>query len=67
MISEYAPMEYRGAFMSLNSTVLRFGQTVGPIIAGLSFAVWGLPGVFTGAIILIALTALLLTLFIEND
>ena len=67
MISEYAPMEYRGAFMSFNSTVLRFGQTTGPLIFGLCFSLWSLQGVFFGAIFLIALTARLLTLLIKKD
>jgi len=67
MISEYAPMEYRGAFMSINSMVLRLGQTIGPFLSGLVFASWHLEGVFFGTIFLIALTALLLTLLIKKD
>ncbi len=66
MIAEFAPMEYRGAFMSLNSTVLRLGQTTGPILAGVCFTLYGLQGVFTGAIFLIILTALFLTLMIKK-
>jgi len=67
MISEYAPTEYRGIFMAFNSTVLRFGQTTGPFILGLCYTFWNLQGVFFGSIILIALTALLLTLLIKKD
>lgn len=37
-ISIIAPMEYRGAFMSLNSTMLRAGQTVGPLLSGILLA-----------------------------
>lgn len=33
-ISLIAPMEIRGAFMSINSSVLRLGQTVGPLTSG---------------------------------
>jgi len=46
IISSAASMEYRGAFMSLNSTVLRLGQTVGPLLTGITFGLWGFPGVF---------------------
>jgi predicted MFS family arabinose efflux permease len=38
-------MEYRGAFMSLNSMVLRMGQTAGPVLAGVAFAQGGVNGV----------------------
>ncbi|MCK4920050.1 MAG: MFS transporter [Bacteroidales bacterium] len=41
MLVSIAPMEYRAAFMSLNGMVLRIGQTLGPLIAGLFFAFWG--------------------------
>ena len=34
-ISIHAPAEYRGAFMSVNSSVLRLGQTVGPLLSGI--------------------------------
>ncbi len=37
-LSIIAPMEYRGAFMSLNSTMLRAGQTVGPLLSGIILA-----------------------------
>lgn len=37
-ISIIAPMEYRGAFMSLNSTMLRAGQTAGPLLSGIILA-----------------------------
>jgi MFS family permease len=37
-ISIIAPMEIRGAFMSINSSVLRMGQTVGPLASGIILA-----------------------------
>lgn len=37
-ISIIAPMEIRGAFMSLNSSVLRLGQTMGPLASGIILA-----------------------------
>lgn len=46
-----APMEYRGAFMSLNSTMLRAGQTLGPLLSGIILAGAGEKYVFiTGAV-----------------
>ena len=46
LLAGLAPMEYRAAFMSINGTVLRLGQTVGPVIMGIIFGFWGLEGVF---------------------
>jgi len=34
-ISILAPAEYRGAFLSINSSVLRLGQTIGPLMSGI--------------------------------
>ena len=46
LLASYAPLEYRGIFMSLNGMVLRLGQTLGPILMGLVFAFWGIAGVY---------------------
>ena len=54
-LSIIAPTEYRGAFMSLNSTMLRAGQTVGPLISGIILAGAGENFVFiTGAVFALA-------------
>ena len=51
MLTNLAPVENRAAFMSLNGTVLRLGQTLGPVIMGLIFGLFGLTGVYaTGAV-----------------
>jgi MFS family permease len=42
ILNGYAPNEYRAGFMSLNGTVLRLGQTVGPVIVGVAVDVVGL-------------------------
>lgn len=39
LLTGLAPLEYRAAFMSANGTVLRLGQTLGPVIMGAVF-VW---------------------------
>jgi MFS family permease len=44
MAAGLAPTEYRAAFMSINSSMIRLGQTVGPPIVGL-FYVYGGPTV----------------------
>ena len=44
MAAGLAPTEYRAAFMSINSSMIRLGQTVGPLIVGL-FYVYGGPTV----------------------
>jgi len=46
MLAELAPIEYRAAFMSTNGMVLRLGQTLGPILASLCFALDGIEGAF---------------------
>lgn len=51
MLVSLAPMKYRAAFMSLNGMVLRIGQTLGPLVAGLFFAFGGLQLAFLGGVI----------------
>jgi predicted MFS family arabinose efflux permease len=46
LLAGLAPMEYRGAFMSLNGMVLRLGQTLGPPLMGVVFSLWGAEGTF---------------------
>ena len=50
-LSIIAPMEYRGAFMSLNSTMLRAGQTVGPLLSGIILAGAGENYVFMAGVL----------------
>ncbi len=45
----YAPMKERAGFMSINSMVLRIGQTIGPLVIGLFFIYGGLTAAFLGA------------------
>lgn len=53
-LSVIAPMEIRGAFMSINSSVLRLGQTIGPLASGIILAGAGVPYVFSAAIVFAA-------------
>lgn len=44
----YASIKERAAFMSVNSMVLRVGQTFGPLVIGLFYTLGGLKGAFGG-------------------
>ena len=52
ILAGLAPMEYRGAFMSLNGMVLRLGQTIGPLLMGIIFSLWGLDATFYAGAVL---------------
>ena len=52
MLTGLAPAEYRGAFMSVNATVLRMGQTLGPLVAGAMMQFRGLSGAYFGSAVL---------------
>ncbi len=46
ILTDFAPIEHRGAFMSLNGMVLRLGQTLGPVLAGIVVTTVGIDGAF---------------------
>jgi len=52
-----APPEYRAAFMSLNGTMLRLGQTIGPPLIALIYVSWGYDITFFASCLLAWLTA----------
>ncbi|MBA3474463.1 MAG: MFS transporter [Rubrobacter sp.] len=50
LLNEAAPAENRGAFISINSTILRLGQTLGPVLMSAVAIPVGLAGAyFAGA------------------
>jgi len=60
ILSGYAPLEHRAAFMSLNGMVLRLGQTLGPVLAGIVVIAFGIEGSFyAGAILALVVFAML--------
>jgi len=60
LLSDLAPEENRAVFMSLNGMVLRLGQTIGPLLMGWTFVLFGPEAPFyTGAILGLALFAVL--------
>ena len=63
LLAGFAPPEQRAAFMSINGMVLRIGQTVGPIMMGAVFLIWGISGTFiAGSIIAVFMVLLMLIL-----
>jgi ACDE family multidrug resistance protein len=60
LLGSLAPAEHRAGFMSLNDTVLKLGQTLGPLLMGGAFGLWATQGVFALAAALSLATALLL-------
>lgn len=60
LLTAVAPVERRGAVMSLNGTVLRLGQTLGPPLMALVYRMAGIDAVFyVGAIFALMLAALM--------
>ncbi len=59
-------MEYRGMFMSINSMVLRMGQTAGPFLAGLAYEGWGMKGVWYSAAIFSLASFIVLALVLRD-
>jgi ACDE family multidrug resistance protein len=62
-VAELAPLEYRGAFMSLNTTMLRVGQTLGPPLIGLVYVYLGLDATFFVSAALALLVPLVVIVF----
>lgn len=48
-VAEIAPLEYRGAIMSLNNMMLRLGQTLGPPVIGIAYVYGGIDATFFAA------------------
>ena len=60
MLAGVAPDDRRGAVMSLNGTVLRLGQTLGPPVMALVHRLAGIDAVFyAGAVFALALAAMM--------
>ncbi|MBD3222380.1 MFS transporter [bacterium] len=64
ILAGLAPAEHRGAFLALNGTVLRLGQTLGPVLAGMVFAWRGLEAPFALGAVLAGLTLLVVIPFV---
>ncbi len=58
LLAGLAPHRHRAAFLSMNGMVLRVGETVGPVAAGVLVGAWGPPAAFWAAAGLSLVTAL---------
>ena len=67
LLADLAPSENRAAFMSINGMVLRLGQTLGPLVMGLIFELWGISGVYFGGAFLAVIMFFLIVLMIKNS
>ncbi len=65
MMVGFAAINERAAFMSLNSMVLRGGQTVGPLLVGAIFALHGLNATFTAGAVMALLMLLIFVFFVH--
>ena len=66
ILTSIAPLDHRGAFMSVNSMTIRAGQTVGPLIGGVLFSLWGISWVFWAGAIVASFFILVAMLFIPS-
>lgn len=64
LLANLAPPEQRAVFLSINGTVLRVGQTLGPVIIGAGFAFSGISGAFylAAVVALVMLVAIFILL-----
>ena len=62
-----APPEYRAAFMSVNGMVLRIGQTLGPLITGIFYALRGIDAAFFGGACVALLMGIIVLLLIRKE
>lgn len=54
LLNEAASDENRGPFLALNSTILRLGQTLGPVLTAATAASLGFAGAYLAAAVLLA-------------
>lgn len=67
VLANLAPDQQRGIFMSLNGMVLRIGQTIGPLVIGIGFALGDLKGAYYLASGVALLGVLILFLMLNNE
>jgi MFS family permease len=68
MLVGFAPLKERAAFMSLNSVVLRTGQTVGPLVIGLAYGLGGLSYAYLGgALVALVMLVIILVLIPQKN
>lgn len=64
LLISFACPEFRGGLLALNATILRLGQTLGPLLMGLAYGTAGIRGVFmAGLAVSVATVTLTFVLF----
>jgi MFS family permease len=67
LLAGSAPLEYRAAFLSANGTVLRLGQTLGPVVIGMVYLGFGMGATFyAGALIAVTMGFIVLVLIAKT-
>ncbi len=67
LMSGFAPLDHRAAFMSMNSMVLRGGQTIGPPLIGVFFALGGIKLAFLCGSALTLVMLLIIALSLDKN
>lgn len=67
MLINLAPIQHRGAFMSINGMVLRIGQTLGPMFAGLFYIIGGIKFAFFGGALLSVMMILVVVFTLSEE
>ncbi len=62
-----APLKERAAFMSLNSMVLRIGQTIGPAVIGFAYSLGGIRSAYLGGALVAVVMLVVVILLIRNE
>ncbi len=63
----FAPLNERAGFMSINSMVLRIGQTFGPLIIGFFYAIGGISIAFLGGALVAVIMLMLTILMVQTN
>jgi len=66
MLAGSAPLEYRAAFLSANGTVLRLGQTLGPVVIGAVYAGFGMDATFYAGGLIAVMMGLIVMGMVSN-
>jgi MFS family permease len=66
LLAGSAPLEYRAAFMSANGTILRLGQTLGPVVIGMVYAGFGMDATFYAGAVVALVMAVIVVIMIGS-
>jgi ACDE family multidrug resistance protein len=67
MLVGMAPLKERAAFMSLNSMVLRLGQTIGPLAIGIAYSFGGLTYAYYGGALVAVMMLMIIVVLVRKE